>query len=201
MGRHGERQPYVHAARVVLHGGVDEPLDLRERHDRVELAGDFVPRHPQNGAVQIDVLAARQLRMEARSYLDERPNRPTMRARPRVGAVIRDRILSSVDLPRRCRDDATTSPFLISNDTSSSAQSVVAASCAALRPNGARKEPRQRIAQHGIARRWRQCGSAWRRVRAWMAMSDMRSDDVGERAFGAVEEHETSGEEHQHHHR
>ena len=34
----GEREPHVHAARVVLHRRVDEPLDLRERDDLVELA-------------------------------------------------------------------------------------------------------------------------------------------------------------------
>ena len=38
---HRERQPHVHAARVVLHRRVDELLDLGERDDLVELPVDL----------------------------------------------------------------------------------------------------------------------------------------------------------------
>ena len=46
MGSHGERQPHVHAARVVLDRRVEELLDLGEGDDLVELPLDlprFVP--------------------------------------------------------------------------------------------------------------------------------------------------------------
>ena len=41
VGGDGERQPQVHAARVVLHRRVEEPLDLGEGDDLVELALDL----------------------------------------------------------------------------------------------------------------------------------------------------------------
>ena len=72
MGRHGEGEPHLHAARVVLDGGVDEPLDLGEGDDLVELAGDLAPLHAEDGAVQKDVLAAAQLGMEARADFEKR---------------------------------------------------------------------------------------------------------------------------------
>ena len=42
-----ERQPHVHAARVVLHRRVDELLELGERDDLVELAADLVAVMPR----------------------------------------------------------------------------------------------------------------------------------------------------------
>jgi hypothetical protein len=51
------------------------------------------------------------------------PTRPRMTARPSVGAVIRDRIFRSVDLPAPFAPTRpSTSPRRSSNDTSSSAQ-------------------------------------------------------------------------------
>ena len=44
---HGEGQAHVHAARVVLHRRVDEPLDLGEGDDLVELAVDLLLRMPR----------------------------------------------------------------------------------------------------------------------------------------------------------
>jgi hypothetical protein len=60
--------------------------------------------------------------------------RPRSRTSPRVGAVMRDKILSSVDLPAPLRPMMpTASPGAMSNDTSSSAQKVGSAL-----PKGAR---------------------------------------------------------------
>ena len=51
------------------------------------------------------------------------PTRPRRRATPSVGSVIRLRIFSSVDLPAPLRPMMpTASPWLISNETSFSAQ-------------------------------------------------------------------------------
>ena len=48
-------------------------LYLGERHDGVELAGDVGPLHAQDGAVEVDVVAAGQLGMEAGADLEQRP--------------------------------------------------------------------------------------------------------------------------------
>ncbi len=84
---------------------------------------DLLALHAQDRAVQVDVLPARQLRMEAGAHLQQRPTRPVMSARPVVGSVIRDRIFSSVLLPAPFRPMIpTTSPGFTSKDTSFSAQ-------------------------------------------------------------------------------
>ena len=72
--RDREREPHVHAARVALDRRVDEPLDLGERDDLVELAPDLVSAHPQNSAVEIDVLAAGELGVKAGADLEQRPH-------------------------------------------------------------------------------------------------------------------------------
>jgi hypothetical protein len=72
VGGDGEREPQVHAARVVLDRRVDEALDLGEGDDLVELAHDLVALHAEHGAVQKDVLASAQLRVEAGADLEQR---------------------------------------------------------------------------------------------------------------------------------
>ena len=71
MRRHGEREPHVHAAGVALHRRVEELLDLGERDDLVELARDLGAAHAEDGAVEEDVLAAGQLRVEAGADLEQ----------------------------------------------------------------------------------------------------------------------------------
>ena len=71
VGSDGESQPHVHAARVALDGRVEELLDLGEVDDLVKLPGDLPPRHAQDRAVEIDVLAARQLGMKAGADLEQ----------------------------------------------------------------------------------------------------------------------------------
>ncbi len=110
--RDRERQPQVHAARVPLDRRVDELLDLRERDDLVELALDLGAAHPQDRAVQVDVLAARQLRMESGPDLEQRSDaavdlgeparglrdpRQDLQQRALTGAVAAD---DADDLPR-----------------------------------------------------------------------------------------------------
>src|SRR5688572_17899999 len=76
MGRHGEREPQVHAARVALDGGVDEALDLREGDDLVELPRDLGATHAEDRAVEVDVLAPGELLVEAGADLEQRPDAP-----------------------------------------------------------------------------------------------------------------------------
>ncbi len=124
---HGERQPHVHAAGVVLHGRVDELFDFGERDDLVELPFDFRPLHAEDRAVQEDVLAAGQLGMEAGADFEERSD-----AADDARAAARRRRDARQNLQQRrlaravAADDADDLSRAISNDTSSSAQNSVA---------------------------------------------------------------------------
>src|SRR3989304_5663126 len=66
-----EGEPHVHPAAVALDRRVEELLDLREGDNLVEAARDLLPPHPEDRAVQEDVLAARQLRMEPRADFEQ----------------------------------------------------------------------------------------------------------------------------------
>src|SRR5262249_33690756 len=76
MGRHGKGQTDVHPAGIVLYGSVDKFFDFREGDDLVEFAVDLSLPHPQHSTVQVDILTARQLRMEASAYFQQRPYAP-----------------------------------------------------------------------------------------------------------------------------
>jgi hypothetical protein len=71
---HGKTEAHVHAARVGLDGRVDEILQLGELDDLVEALLHLTPAETQHDAVDEDVLAARDLRMEAGAQLDQRRN-------------------------------------------------------------------------------------------------------------------------------
>ncbi len=71
MRGHGEGQPHVHPARIALHRRVDELLDPREVDDLVELPAHLLAAHAQDRPVQVDVLPARQLRVEAGADLQQ----------------------------------------------------------------------------------------------------------------------------------
>jgi hypothetical protein len=74
--RHGEREPQLHPARVALDRRVDEALDVGERDDLVELPLDLLALHPEDRAVEEDVLATRQVGVEAGADLEQRPDAP-----------------------------------------------------------------------------------------------------------------------------
>ena len=79
-----ERKPDVHAARIALDRRVDELLDPGELDDGVEVARDLLALHPQDGAVQEDVLASGELGMKARADLEQAADAPPdLRAPPR----------------------------------------------------------------------------------------------------------------------
>ena len=71
MRRHGEGQPHIHAAAVMLHGRVEKALDAGECDDRVELAADLRARHPENRAVEEHVLAPGELLIEAGAHFQK----------------------------------------------------------------------------------------------------------------------------------
>src|SRR5262249_47294824 len=67
-----ESEPRIEPRRIPLHRRVDQPLDFGELHDRVELAIDLPAREAEEAGAEIDVLAARELRVKTGAQLDER---------------------------------------------------------------------------------------------------------------------------------
>src|SRR4051812_12930919 len=67
-----ETEPHVHPRRVGAHGQVDEVLESRERDDLVELLADGRAWEAVNRAVEVDVLAASHVGMEAGAELQQR---------------------------------------------------------------------------------------------------------------------------------
>ena len=78
-----EREAYVHAARITLHGRVDEFFHLCKSNDLIELTRDFRSPHAQNSTIQIDVVAPGQFGMEAGPDLQKRAD-----ASPDVGISV-----------------------------------------------------------------------------------------------------------------
>src|SRR6266508_486027 len=71
MGSYRKRQADIHPARVVLHRCVDEPLDLGESDDFIELSVDFHFFHPQDSAVQVNIFSAGELRVKSSTHLEQ----------------------------------------------------------------------------------------------------------------------------------
>jgi hypothetical protein len=74
--RHREPEPDAHPRGVELDRGVEEVLDAGEGDDRVHLPVDLGPRHPEDRAVDEDVLPAAQLGVEADADRDQRRDAP-----------------------------------------------------------------------------------------------------------------------------
>ena len=72
VDRDGEPEPHVHAGRVGLHRRVDELLQLGELDDLVEALLDLALGEAEHDAVDEDVLAAGDLRVEPGAELDQR---------------------------------------------------------------------------------------------------------------------------------
>ncbi len=67
-----ERQPDVHAAGVQPHRLIDEASDSRELLDRGEQLVDLLACESVDGPGEVDVLAAREVRIEPRPQLEQR---------------------------------------------------------------------------------------------------------------------------------
>ena len=72
VNRDREAETHIHAGGVGLHRRVDELAQLGEVHDVVEPILDLALRQAEHDAVDEDVLAPRDLGMEAGAELDER---------------------------------------------------------------------------------------------------------------------------------
>ena len=103
---HGEAEADEHARRVVLDRCVDEPLETGELDDLVEAPVDVLLRQPEDRAVQVDVLAPRQLGVEPRSELEQR----------RDPAVDRDRALVRAKDPRQALQQGALAGAVLADD-------------------------------------------------------------------------------------
>ena len=70
---HRDREPeaHVHAARVRLHGGVEEAADVGELLDRGDGSVHLLSRKTEERAVEVRVLATAEVRVEPRADLEE----------------------------------------------------------------------------------------------------------------------------------
>ena len=73
LGLDGDREAeaHLHARGVVLELLVGKAFQVREMHDRVHPAAQLRPAEAEDGAVQVDVLASGELRVEAHAELQE----------------------------------------------------------------------------------------------------------------------------------
>src|SRR4051794_38605190 len=74
MRCHSERKAEVHPARVMLYGGIQELLDLREGDNFVHFTENLALPHAEYGAVQKNVLATAEFRVKAGSHFEQGPN-------------------------------------------------------------------------------------------------------------------------------
>ena len=156
---------------------------------------DLASLHPEDGAVEEDVLAPGQLRVKAGPDLEQAADPPRISARARRSAsVIRVRILSSVDLPAPLRPiNPSTSPSLDAR-TRRRASAQISSCCAACsrpreRLRAARRSSRAACRSSPGTRR---CGSASRARRPGSHVAS--SDLVREPRLGAAEEREPADE-------
>ena len=68
---HGKAKARIHAGRVAFDRGIDEIPETREFHNFVELLPDLVFLHPEDRAVEKNILAAGEVRMETGAHFDE----------------------------------------------------------------------------------------------------------------------------------
>ena len=66
---HGEAQANPHAAAVAFYRGIDVVLDTAEGDDLVQLGVHLGLTHAEDGAVEVDVVPAGELGMEAGAHL------------------------------------------------------------------------------------------------------------------------------------
>jgi hypothetical protein len=82
VDRRGKRQPDVHAARIFLDRPLHELADFGERFDRRHGPVDLAAAQAHDLAVQIDVLAAGEFRVESGAQFEQRRNPPARHHAP-----------------------------------------------------------------------------------------------------------------------
>ena len=193
VGGDREGEPHRHPARVALHRGVEEALDVGEGDDFVEAVADLGAPHAEDRAVEEDVLAAGQLRVEAGADLEQRADAPGD-VRPTRGSARRSArgFSAACSCRRRCgRSGRRPRPARIVSERSFSAQRVSPAGCSR-RParQPAQRAPRrldQALAQGAVAALAERRGCSSCRAR-WSGSRRLPcSDVVGEAALDAVE--------------
>ena len=85
LDRDREGQAHRHARGEVLDLLVGEILELRKLEDVVDAPGQLLARDAEDGATEEDVLARRQLRVEANAELEERRDAAASRPVPSSG--------------------------------------------------------------------------------------------------------------------
>src|SRR5215813_2149438 len=60
MRSHGEREPKIHACRIVLHRRIDELPDFCKRHNLIKPFRNMSAVHTENRAIEVDVFPTRQ---------------------------------------------------------------------------------------------------------------------------------------------
>src|SRR3984893_18899420 len=83
MRRDCESKAHIHSAAVMLHWCVKELIYFGEVHYFIEFFADLAPGHAEDGPVEEDVLAARELRVEAGADLQEARDPPAQAHAPR----------------------------------------------------------------------------------------------------------------------
>ena len=104
MGDDRECKADVHATRIGLYRLLDEVTDVGERDDRFEALVDLGARKPQHHAAHVDVLAPRELGIEARTKLKQRGDAPlyldiSLRWRQRTADYLQQRRFSGTIAP------------------------------------------------------------------------------------------------------
>src|SRR5579875_37302 len=112
---HGDReaQPSVHPRGVGPHRVVDEALKLAELDDLVDDVVDVAAGQPQQGAVQVDVLATGVLGMEAGAQLEQGGDAPMGLDAARVGIEDPGDALEQRGLARAVLPDDAESPSVL----------------------------------------------------------------------------------------
>ena len=99
VDRDRERQPQVHAARILPQRVVEKLVQLGELDDVRHAVEHLAPRDAVHRGVHQDVVVRREVRIESGAELQQRDHATDADTRPSVGRVTRAMILSSVDLP------------------------------------------------------------------------------------------------------
>ena len=82
---HSEGQPHHHAARISLDRLVDEVANLGEGFDVLVALVDLPGGQAKNGAVEVDVVASGEFRVESRAQFEQRRDAPIHRDGSRTG--------------------------------------------------------------------------------------------------------------------
>src|SRR6185437_13982430 len=69
--RNGKAKARIHSGRIPFHRRIKKLFQLGEGHNLVKLLRDLGALHPKNGAVEINIFAPGQIRMESRAQFDQ----------------------------------------------------------------------------------------------------------------------------------